>query len=60
KAEIGEAELSAKEWKKVQAGLREIESGRYATLEEMKRDVARRKMAHRQDRQSGAADDRDP
>lgn len=58
KAEIGEADLSAKEWKQVQAGIREIEAGRYATLEDMKRDVARRKMAHKQDRQSGAAGDR--
>ncbi len=50
KAEIGEVELSAGEWKKVRHGLREIEQGRYATLEEMKRDLSRRKLAHKQDR----------
>ncbi len=58
KAEIGEAELSAKEWKGIQAGMREIDSGRYATLKEMKRDLARRRMADKQDRQSGAPGDR--
>ena len=50
KAEIGEVELSAEEWKKVRRGLREIELGRYATLEEMKRDLSRRKLARQQDR----------
>jgi len=55
KAEIGEVELSAQEWKKVEAGIREIGAGRYATLEEMKRELARKKLAHQQDRQSGSA-----
>ena len=50
KTEIGEAELSAGEWKKIREGICEIERGRYATLEEMKRDLARRKLAHKQDR----------
>jgi predicted transcriptional regulator len=50
KAEIGEVELSAEEWKKVRRGLRKIEQGRYATLEEMKRDLSRRKLARQQDR----------
>jgi hypothetical protein len=45
KTEIGEVELSAGEWKKVRVGIREIEQGRYATFEEMKRDLARRKLA---------------
>jgi len=58
KAEIGEVELSAREWKKVQAGIREIEAGRSVTLEEMKREVARRKLAHQQGRQSGTPGDR--
>jgi predicted transcriptional regulator len=50
KAEIGEVELSAGEWTKVREGIREIEEGRYATLEEMKRDLGRRKLVHRQNR----------
>lgn len=50
KAEIGEVELSSEEWQKIREGIHEIERGRYTTLEEMKRDLARRKMAHKQDR----------
>jgi len=50
KTEIAEVELSAGEWEKVREGIREIERGRYATLEEMKRDLARKKPAHKQDR----------
>jgi len=50
KTEIAEVELSAGEWEKVREGIREIERGRYATLEEMKRDLARKKLAHKQDR----------
>ena len=50
KQEIGEVELSAGEWKKVRKGIRKIEQGRYATLEEMKRDLSRRKLAHKQNR----------
>jgi predicted transcriptional regulator len=50
KTEIGEVELSAGEWKKVREGIREIEQGRFATFEEMKRDLARRKLAHKQNR----------
>jgi predicted transcriptional regulator len=50
KQEIGEVELSAEEWKKVREGIREIEEGRCATFEEMKRDLSRRKVAPKQDR----------
>src|SRR4030042_2864426 len=50
KTEIGEVELSAGEWEKSREGICESERGRYATLEEMKRDLARRKLAHKQDR----------
>ena len=50
KTEIDEVELNASEWEKVREGIREIERGRYAPLEEMKRDLARRKLAHKQDR----------
>ena len=58
KAEIGEVELSVREWKTIQAGIREIETGKYATLEEMTRELARKKLAHPQGRQSGAASHR--
>ena len=58
KAEMDEVELSAREWEKVRAGIRDIEAGRYATLEEMKRDLVRRKLANKQDRQRGPSDDR--
>jgi hypothetical protein len=51
KTEIAEVELSAGEWEKVREGIREVERGRYTTLQEMKRDLARRKLAHRQNRQ---------
>jgi predicted transcriptional regulator len=50
KTEIAEVELSAGEWEKVREGIREIERGRYATLEETKRGLARKKLAHKQDR----------
>jgi predicted transcriptional regulator len=50
KTEIAEVKLSAGEWEKVREGIREIERGRYATLEEMKRDLARKKPTHKQDR----------
>jgi len=50
KKEIGEVELKAGEWKKVQAGIKEIEEGRHVSFEEFKRDFARRKLAHKQDR----------
>ena len=51
KKEIGEVELKADEWKKVRAGIREIEEGRFSSFEELKRDLARRKLAHKQNRQ---------
>jgi len=51
KKEIGEVELKAGEWKKIQAGIKEIEEGRYSSFEEVKREIARRKLAHKQDRQ---------
>jgi hypothetical protein len=51
KTEIAEVELSAGEWEKVREGIREVERGRYTTLQEMKRDLARRKLAHGKNRQ---------
>lgn len=58
KEEIGEVELSAAEWKKIREGIREIERSEFATLEEMKRELARRKLAHKQNRESGTANHR--
>jgi predicted transcriptional regulator len=55
KAEIGEVELSAAEWEKVQKGIREIERGEFATFGEMKRDLARRRLANKQNREQGEA-----
>jgi len=51
KVEINEVELSAAEWRRVRDGIREIERGHYATFEEMKRDLSRKKLAHKQNRQ---------
>lgn len=51
KREIGEVELKAGEWKKLRAGIKEIEEGRFSSLEEVKRDLARRKLADKQGRQ---------
>jgi siroheme synthase (precorrin-2 oxidase/ferrochelatase) len=51
KREIGEVELKAGEWKKLRAGIKEIEEGRFSSLEEIKRDLARRKLADKQGRQ---------
>jgi len=43
KAEIEEVELNAAEWDRVQEGIQEIERGQYATFEEMKRGLARKR-----------------
>jgi predicted transcriptional regulator len=51
KREIGEVELKASEWKRLRAGIKEIEEGRFASFEEIKRDLARRKLADKQGRQ---------
>ena len=51
KREIGEVELKAGEWKKLRAGIKEIEEGRFSSLKEIKRDLARRKLADKQGRQ---------
>jgi len=55
KAEIDEVEISTAEWDKVREGIREIELGQYATFEEMKRGLARKKLAYKQNRQQGEA-----
>lgn len=45
KREFGEVELKASEWKKVRAGIKKIDEGRCSSFEELKRDLARRKLA---------------
>jgi hypothetical protein len=39
----------------VKTEIGEVERGQYATFEEMKRDLARRQLAHNQNRERGAA-----
>lgn len=53
KAEIGEVELSTAEWERVRDGIREIERGQFATFEEMKRGLGRKRLVHKQNRQQG-------
>jgi len=55
KTEMAEVELSAGEWKKVREGIYEIERGEYGTFEEMKGELARRKLANKQSRQRSPA-----
>jgi predicted transcriptional regulator len=55
KAEIDEVELSAAEWAKVREGIREIEHGQYATFEELKSGLSRKKLAHKQNREQSPA-----
>src|SRR4030043_260967 len=55
KGEISGVELSAAEWERVQKGMREIERGQFATYEEMKHGLARRRVANKQNREQGKA-----
>jgi hypothetical protein len=55
KCEMREVELSAAEWDAVRNGIREIESGQFATLDELKIDLSRKKMAHKQNRTQSTA-----
>lgn len=55
KAEIREVELSASEWDALREGIREIEQGQYATFEELKSDLIRKKVAHNQNRRQSAS-----
>ncbi len=51
KAEIGEVELTAEEWTRIRAGIKEISEGRFASLVEVRREFARRKLAHNKGRE---------
>lgn len=58
KAEMREVELSAAEWEELNEGIKEIETGQYATFEELKSDLSRKKVARKQNRQQSEAGDR--
>jgi len=47
KDEIEKAVISAKEWQGISSAIREIERGEYATLGDLKRDFAGKKLAHK-------------
>ena len=58
KTEMREVELSAAEWEALQEGIRDIEEGRFTTLEEMKRDLAQKKLVHKRNLEQGTTKDR--
>ena len=47
KQEIESVTISADEWDRVKAGIKEIEEGKFTTLEELKRDFQKRKVGDR-------------
>lgn len=47
KEEIASVKISAKEWEKVQAGIKEIERGEFTTFEELKRGFEKKRMANK-------------
>ncbi len=47
KEEIESVKISAKEWKKVKAGIKEIERGKFAAFEDLKSDFKKRKMGNK-------------
>lgn len=58
KAEMREVELSAAEWEELKEGIREVENGEFTTLEDMKRDLVRKKMAYNQNISQSSANNR--
>jgi predicted DNA-binding protein len=44
KDEIESVKISAEEWERVKAGIKEIEKGKFTTFEELKRDFKKRKV----------------
>lgn len=46
KEEIEAVKVSAAEWAEIEAGIKEIQSGKFTTFEELKRDLSQRKMGH--------------
>ncbi|MFQ6084455.1 MAG: hypothetical protein ACE5WD_14015 [Candidatus Aminicenantia bacterium] len=46
KEELESVKVSAEEWAKIEAGIKEIERGEYVTFKELKRGLEAKKMAH--------------
>ena len=51
KEELESVKVSAREWERVEAGIKEIERGKFVTFEELKRGFAKKKMGNKQDRE---------
>jgi len=47
KIELGAVNASAAEWDEIKHGIKEIENGKFTTLEELKRGFAKRKVESR-------------
>ena len=50
KNEIESVSVSAGEWKNITRAIKEMERGEYVSFEELKRDFAEKKLAHKRDR----------
>jgi len=48
--ELDSVKVSAGEWRRIQAGIAEIEQGRCSSLEDLKRSYAARKVVHPKNR----------
>jgi len=48
--ELESAKVSAKEWAKIQDGIREIEKGEYVSFEELKNEFKKKKVGNRKNR----------
>lgn len=53
KDEIESVKISAEEWKRVKAGITEIEQGKFTTFEELKSDFEKRKVGDKQNLEQG-------
>jgi len=54
KKELEEVTASAAEWAEMRASLKEIKDGKFTTLEEMKRELARKKVGSHNSKQDQA------
>ncbi len=50
KDELPSIALSVKEWERLSDAIKEIERGEFVSLEDLKRDLAKKEMANRKDR----------
>jgi len=48
--ELESVKVSAKEWAKIQDGIREIEKGEYVSFEELKNELKEKKVGNRKNR----------